>query len=370
MLFYAIASLREEMAWAPSKSRKQARFLIITTACQYDQQIEKTIKSVLAQDYDEKNFDMVLVGDNLPALMNMKLTQYPITFFRTQMENGNKLKALQYAISHMSALKIYDLVILLDPDETIGTHFLQKVNRSYQLGYRMMQAHRTDFDRQTSSMILATTFEEINNSVFRIGHNNVGLSSALVGSGLCADYNWFRNNIGKISGEDEEKELEVLILQQRLYVDFLSDAFVYVDQVARTKDFNAQRRRWIWAQFKSLRRNIRSFVPAIINGNYDLADKILQWMLIPRTILVSILTFMSILLPILSWSDALKWWLATLLFLLMCAIATPDYLVNEEWIKAYRKVPVLIWGSLTIPFHGIVRSVRSVFVREKKDKTV
>ncbi|MCF0195871.1 MAG: hypothetical protein HUK03_01255, partial [Bacteroidaceae bacterium] len=221
MLFYAIAGMKYEAVWNTNRSKKQARFLIITTACEYDTSVEKTVKSVMAQDYDEENFDMIVVGDNLPTLMNMKLIQYPITFMRTKFENGSKLKALQYAVQNMSPLKIYDIVVLIDPDETIGTQFLQKINRSYQIGYRMMQAHRTDFDRQTSSMIFATTFEEINNSIFRIGHNNMGFSSALIGSGFCADFNWFRENIFKLSSQYEEKEMEILLLQQRMYVDFV-----------------------------------------------------------------------------------------------------------------------------------------------------
>lgn len=366
MLFFSIAGLRRKDTWTTARTRKQARFLIITTVSPADVAVEKTVKSVLSQEYNEKSFDMLVVGDHLPAITNMKLMQYPITLLRTESKNGNKLTALQYAIQNLSPLKIYDMVILLDPDEIIGTQFLQKVNQSYQLGYRMMQAHRTDIDRETSATILATSFEEINNSVFRIGHNNMGLSSALVGSGLCADFNWFRENIMKLSSDFEEKEMEALILKQRIYIDYLEDAIIYVDHARELRRFNKQRRRWTLGQLESLRKNIKYFLPALFRSNYDLADKIFQWMLPPRTMVVCIISIMSTAMPFFSWIDALKWWIAAALFLLMCAIATPDYIVDERWIRAFRRVPILIAGTLVIPFHIIWRLLCIIFARKKK----
>lgn len=368
MLFFAIAGSRSKETWTSSRTRKQARFLIITTVCPTDTRVEKTIKSVIAQEYNEKNFDMLVVADNLSPITNMKLMQYPITVLRTESKNGTKLTALQYAIQRLSPLKIYDMVILLDPDEIIGTQFLQKVNSSFQLGYRMMQAHRTDIDRETSAMILATSFEEINNTVFRIGHNNMGLSSALIGSGLCAEFNWFRENIMKLSSEFEEKEMEALILKQRIYIDYLEDAIIYVDHAKELHRFNKQRRRWTMGQLISLRKNIRLFIPALFRSNYDLADKIFQWMMLPRTMVVCIICIMSIAMPFFSWIAALKWWVAATFFLLMCAIATPDYIVDERWVRAYGRVPILIAGTLLIPFHIIWRLLCIIFVRKKKEQ--
>lgn len=345
LLVFAIASVKNGDTWTSERIKKNGRFLFITTACQYDTSIEKTIKSILSQDYDRKNFDVIVVGDNLSPLMNMKLAQYPITYIKINMENGSKIKALQQANKCMSPLKIYDLVILIDPDETIGTGFLEKINKAYQSGYRMIQLHRTDIRRNTYSKVLATTFDEINNSIFRIGHNNMGLSSALVGSGLCLEYKWFRENIDKLSTEDEEKEMEIYLLKEQIYVDYLDDIHVYVDYMNSTKDFNAQRRRWTRSQWRSLKHNIKYFFPALYKGNYDLANKIFQWILIPRIILVGIIFLMSCILPFIYISIAIKWWLAALLILFVFAVATPDYLVDKNWTHAFRFSPFIILSS-------------------------
>lgn len=345
MLIFAMASAKEEVIWTTSRVRKQARILFVTTACHYDQHIERTVKSVLAQDYDRRFFDMVVVGDNLAGITNMKLKQYPITFYNINSTGGSKVSALQYAQRQLSPLKLYDLVILLDPDETVGSTFLQKVNEAYQSGYHFMQFHRTDLDRSKSTRVLATTFEEINNSIFRIGHNNLGLSSALVGSAYALPFTWFKDNIAKVSGKDEEKEMEILLLQQKRYIDYMDHIHVYVDHMDKTSDFSAQRRRWSKAQWHQLKANISRFLPALFKGNYDLADKLFQWMLIPRIMLAGIIAVMCTVTPFFYWTMAIKWWAAGFLLLFSYALAIPDYLVDEEWQKSFRYSPVIILAS-------------------------
>ena len=80
---------------------------------------------------------------------------------------------------------------------------------------------------------------------------------------------------------------------------------------------------------------------AIFDGKWDYADKLLQWMMLPRIILLGVIILFSlILLPInLMW--AIKWWGLALLLLVTLSISVPDYLVTEHFIKAMKKVPKL-----------------------------
>lgn len=349
MIFFALASLGENRPWTSKRNRKQGRFLFITTASRKDTEVEATVKSILAQDYEEKNFDLIVVGDNLTPLLNIKLAQYPITFVGAPTPLGSKAQALQLACDNMPPLKIYDMVILIDPDETVGPSFLTKVNQAFQSGYTTLQAHRTEVARSTSSRMMAATFEEINNAIFRTGHNNLGLSSALVGSGICLEYEWFKENIHRITTQNDEKDMEILLLKDKKYIDYMADIHVYVSLSKHTREMGEQRRRWAHAQFSSLRRHIHLLPAAVLRGNLDLADKLLQWMLIPRITLLSIIVVMSAILPFIYWSMALKWWILAFLFPLSLAVATPDYIVNEEWVKSFRRLPLLIFYCLPIP---------------------
>ena len=69
-------------------------------------------------------------------------------------------------------------------------------------------------------------------------------------------------------------------------------------------------------------------------------------MLIPRTLMMGIIIFMSIVLPFIYMSLAIKWWITAAIILLVFAIATPDYLVDKRWDKAFIKLPFSVILSI------------------------
>ena len=80
------------------------------------------------------------------------------------------------------------------------------------------QGHRIAKNVNNSFAILDAISEEINNLIFRKAHRVVGLSSALIGSGMAFDYKIFKKemkDIKAIGGFD--KELEMNFLQKKSY---------------------------------------------------------------------------------------------------------------------------------------------------------
>jgi cellulose synthase/poly-beta-1,6-N-acetylglucosamine synthase-like glycosyltransferase len=55
-----------------------------------------------------------------------------------------------------------------------------------------VQGHRTAKNTNNSWAILDAISEEINNNIFRKGHRVLGLSSAIIGSGMAFRYNYFK----------------------------------------------------------------------------------------------------------------------------------------------------------------------------------
>ena len=108
-------------------------------------------------------------------------------------ENSSKAKALKEAMKRLPP--DYDSVIILDADNIMEKDFITRINNSINLGYKSIQAHRTAKNQNTPFAVLDTISEEINNQNFRKGHWIVGLSSALIGSGMAFDYKLFRDYI-------------------------------------------------------------------------------------------------------------------------------------------------------------------------------
>lgn len=339
------------------KAKVQNRFIILVPAYRQDKVIRNTVNSILGQTYPQRMFDVVVISDHQEELTNMQLAQLPVTLLTPNFDESSKAKSLQYAIFNLPKFKIYDAVIILDAGNIVKPEFLEEVNDAFaSSGTKALQTHRISANRDTPIARLSAVFEEINNAVFRRGHHALGISSSLNGSGSVFDYQWFKSNIMRIdSAPGEDKALESLLMRDNIYVDYYEDIFVYDEKARNIQTFNNQHSRWIYTQIHALGNNIRFLPVAILNRRYDHIDKILQWILIPRTILIAIISIMSVLLPFIYMTLVIKWWVTGAVFLLACSIATPDYLVDKNWDTDFVRAPLIALGGL----QNIFRSGRT-----------
>jgi cellulose synthase/poly-beta-1,6-N-acetylglucosamine synthase-like glycosyltransferase len=354
MAFFSIAY----MVSKPNKTKPTKhsnRFIVIIPAYKADEGIENTVKSILGQTYPQRNFDVTVVSDHEKEITNFRLAQYPITLLTPDFESSTKGKSLQLAINNLPQFKIYDLVLILDAGNIVEPEFLQQMNDAYETaGTKAIQAHRLSKNRDTPIANLDAIFEEINNSIFRRGHIRLGLSAAITGSGIAIDFNWFKQNIKNVKTGWEDKEIESKLMRDHIFVDYFDNIIVFDEKTRHSHDFNRQRSRWASTQFHSILANIQYLPGAIFNKQYDLIDKIMQWMLIPRTILMGIITMMSVILPFLYMSLAIKWWIIFAVLVFVFALATPDYLVDKNWDKSFLKAPFIMLSSML----GILKIAR------------
>lgn len=335
-----------------AKAKTNRRFIVLIPSHRQDTVIEHTVLSILSQAYPQRLFDVTVISDHQSEMTNMRLAQYPITLLTPDFEESTKAKSLQYAILNLPEFKIYDIVVILDADNIVDNEFLANINDAYEAAAtKAIQAHCISRNRDTSAARMDAIFEEINNNIFRKGHINVGLSASLAGSGVAYDFNWFKENVMKAKTAGEDKEMEALLLRQDIYIDYFEKIFVYGEKKRTTAKLNEQRGRWAIQQFQNFVRNVKFLPGAILNKQYDLADKIIQWMLIPRTTMVGIIMLMCFILPFIYLTMAIKWWILGALVLFFFALATPNYLVDEMWDKTFLRSPfVTLWGKLFTRF--------------------
>lgn len=339
LLVFAVAA----MIGTPSKcspATKYYRFLVLIPAYKEDAVIESTIRSFLRQTYPSSQYDTIVIADHCQPETIERLKQYPITVLTPDFEESLKAKSLNYAIEYIAPRK-YDIVVILDADNTVDSHFLHVINNYYESGCQAIQVHRVAKNRNTETALLDAIFEEINNSIFRTGHVRLGFSSALVGSGMAFDFEWFRQHVGQLLSAGEDKELEAILMKERIFVDFVDDLYVYDEKTQKEKVFHRQRRRWMAAQFHSLFSNLPKLFPAIVQRNYDLADKIIQWMLLPRIAMIGIILIMSVVMLFIDWTSAIKWWCLFIVVLGIFAMCIPDNLVNDDFDKAIKRAPLM-----------------------------
>lgn len=353
MAVYAVASLFEKSS-VLNKAKIQNRIVVLIPSYQQDDVIEHTVISILGQTYPQRMFDVVVISDHQREMTNMRLAQYPITLLTPDFAESTKAKSLQFAILNLPEFKIYDIALVLDADNIVGQDFLTEVNDAFETAAtKAIQLHRISRNRDTAAARMGSIFEEINNNIFRRGHIIMGVSAALAGSGTAYDFTWFKTNIMKVKTEGEDKELEALLLRQGYFIDYFDHILVYGEKQRTTTKMNEQRGRWATQQIHNFFRNIKFLPAALFNKQYDWADKIIQWMLVPRTSMVGIIMLMGIFLPFIYFSLVVKWWVLGSIALFVFALATPDYLVDEMWDKTFLRSPfITLWGIISTKLLG------------------
>lgn len=367
MLIFSVASLFFHKSDIP-KTKHQNRFIILIPSYN-NPGVVHTVKSVLGQSYPQRLFDITVISDHNDEMTNFRLAQEPVTLLTPNFEKSTKAKALQLAINNLPQFKIYDIALVLDGGNIVETEFLEQMNEAFEsAGTKAIQAHSLSRNRDTTAARLGAIFEEINNSIFRRGHITLGLSAGLTGSGCAFDFEWFKSNIFKVKTSWEGKELEALLMRQHIFIDYFDHIFVFEEKTREAKKFNQERGRWMKAQFFAALRNIRFLPSALLNQHYNWIDKIIQWLLLPRIIMMIIIVAMGIILPIIYTSMVFKWWAMFAVVLLIFAMATPDYLVDDKWDTTFYKSPLILMRS--IPGLSKIASYLDhlEFKKNKKDK--
>lgn len=343
---FALTSLFARHSETP-KAKRQNRFIVLIPSHKSGKSVEMTINSILGQTYPQRMFDVTVIADHEDEITMFRLAQQPITLLTPNFTKSSRTKSLQLAVNNLPQFKIYDVAIILDAGDVVEPEFLEQLNDAYEsAGTKAIQTHKLSFNRDTVSARLSAVFEEINNSIFRHGHISIGLPCTMQSSGNAFDFTWLKEYLQYAKQDWSDKEMEAVLTRQHIYIDYFDKIVVYGEKARQAEDFNRQHRSWILAQFKTFIHNVRYLPVAIANRHYDLIDKLLQWMLIPRMILMVIILFMCVITPFIFFTTTIKWWALFAIVIFVFALATPNYLVDDKWDSTFFKIPAVLFSSV------------------------
>ena len=352
VVFFAIISLfydKEDhiAAHAAALSNKQSKFLILYPAYKEDRVIINAVDNFLLQDYPKTHYTVAVISDHMQPETNEYLRQLPITLLEPVFEKSSKAKAMQYAINEVKGA--FDQVVVLDADNVVRPDFLSQLNILCTV-YDAIQCHRCAKNANNDVAVLDGASEEINNTIFRKAHNRLGLSSALIGSGMCFKYELFKKNVFELKTAGEDREMEALLLHQEVFIKYAPDIHVFDEKVSNQDNFQRQRMRWMTAQVQSLLSNLPKIPDAIIHGKINFVDKTIQQALIPRSILIVLLAGISVLMTIFMPSWCEKWWALFALLAVSLYIALPRQLRYQSIAKVLA-IPGLVIRMLKNLLH-------------------
>jgi cellulose synthase/poly-beta-1,6-N-acetylglucosamine synthase-like glycosyltransferase len=292
IFIFSVASLfYKQKTYSDNGNMK--KIAVLVPGYKEDGVIIEVANLALQQDYPSDLYDVVIIADSFQKETLATLKTLPIKLIEVSFEKSTKSKALNKA---MAALHTdYDIAVVLDADNVMATDFLKKINAVFEYDFIAVQGHRTAKNVNNSWAILDAISEEINNNIFRKGHRVLGLSSAIIGSGMAFRYQYFKSlmaTVTAIGGFD--KEIELKMLKEGRKIVYLDDAVVYDEKIQKSEVFGNQRRRWLSAQFHYFRKDILSAIKhLLLKGNIDYFDKAIQFVQPPRILLLGAVLVLS-----------------------------------------------------------------------------
>ncbi|PKP52925.1 MAG: glycosyl transferase family 2 [Bacteroidetes bacterium HGW-Bacteroidetes-1] len=342
-----------------SSSVRFRKIAVLIPGYKEDRVIVDVAEDALLQDYPCEKYEVIVIADSFKKETLDALKALPIKVVEVVFEISKKSKALNKCMEVIG--DDYDIVVILDADNIMAHDVLTKINNSFDLGFQAVQGHRMAKNTNTNFAILDAISEEINNNIFRKGHRILGLSSALIGSGMGIDYKLFKETMATVDSVGEDKEVEMKLLKQGYKIEYLDDAKVFDEKTSRSDVFVNQRRRWIAAQLEFFRRYFFDGLWNLLrHGNFDFFDKVLQMVQPPRILLAGTLFIFS-LTSVITYSfniqyvrdlfllDYRFWSLLFSITLVTLLISTPRKFYNLTNLKAMLSVP-----------HGFLLMIKSL----------
>lgn len=354
LFIYALASLKKyKNPYPPSK--KEHRFLVLFVVLRNGKEVIESINHFFdTQIYPRDKYDIVIAATQLPEEDLITLLQMPVNIVVPDKEQCTKVYAIQQVMERYSPQE-YDVITIFNSDNKVVPNALELFNNAYYSGCDAIQAHRMAENLTSSVAILSAASEEINNYLFRKAHTTLGFSSALIGSGMMFDFEMFHRIAPRLNGSDFTKSMEMELLKENIYTEYMEEVICFCKKTVDTTGYSQERQRWLSAQYQSTLIALIQFPVAFLQGKWDLCEKLFQWLMPSRFLLIAYITFCTFAMTALDWVLSIKWYILLATLFLTFLMAMPEGEINRRFRKAFWSLPILIFTSVFSHFARIVK---------------
>lgn len=340
-------------------------FALIVPAHNEELLIENTCKNLIQVDYPVASREIFIIADNCTDKTVDACAALPVNVLsRFDKKNAGKGHALQWAFEQVD-LSRFDAVVVLDADTTVEPAMLRELNALLNQGSQAIQCFIKVPNRAESWFTqLIYVSRTINNLFYHYAKYKLGLSSYLMGSGMCFTTRLLKEQPWNAFSLSEDWEYFAGLIEKDKKVDFAVRAVVLQQESRSLKQATTQRLRWSKGRFHVVRDiGLHLLLKGVKTKNWVMADASLallfpNWSLQINMILAII--FLSLLLP-----SSLFTTICLLLGVGMLAaqgfiLLAGMYLAGDYWqvFKAVLVAPLfLIWKFVIdfLSFTGLYR---------------
>lgn len=258
----------------PGADQPVNRFAVLVPAHNEELLIGTLCKSLLEVDYPKAQYVVHVIADNCTDNTPSIAATYGVHVLqRNDPANAGKGQALAWALRQID-LDRFDAVFIVDADNYVDGNVLVELNRLINGGEQAIQCYNAVGNCEDSWFTqLLHVSRTIGNQLYHEAKYRLGLSSYLMGNGLC-----FRADLLKQKGwtafsAGEDWEYYAQLVELGVMIGFAAKAKVFHQESKSLSQATSQRLRWSSGRFSIARTlGVRLLMKGVKEKNWRIID--------------------------------------------------------------------------------------------------
>lgn len=255
-------------------------FAVMVCAHNEEAVVGPLVENLKILDYPEDLYDIFVVADNCTDKTAEIARQAGAQVYeRFNKEEVGKGYAMGWMFDKIFAMdRKYDAAIIFDADNLVHPDFLLEMNHHMEKGEKVIQGYLNAKNPEDTWVAgtFAIAFWMVNH-MWHLGKYNIGLSTALGGTGMCISLDVLKKYGWECDGLTEDMEFSLKVLTHGIRTCWAHDAIVYDEKPLTFMQSWRQRKRWAQGHFECAERYIpKMFVAGISKGSIRILDGIMQ----------------------------------------------------------------------------------------------
>ncbi len=365
--------------WHPKEKKiltPRHKFAVVIPAHNEEAVLGALLDNLKQLKYPDELYDIYVIADNCTdgtAALAKEHGAY--VFERFNQELVGKGYAMDWVFPQIFALqKNYDAFCVFDADNLVHLDFLTEMNSRLCKGQKVLQGYlsaKNPTDTWVSGTF-AIAFWTINH-LWHLGKYNLGLSTALGGTGMCIASDIIEKYGWGCECLTEDMEFSMKCLTYGIRTCWVHDAIIYDEKPLTFMASWRQRKRWAQGQFDCAGRYIPKLLKeGICKRNLMILDGIIQlsqnYFLLLSTF-YAIMTYINIFHPcftVILYNDRLLphqfWFIITFLQYILPLIVLVQIQVPAKIWFYWLLYPIFMYSWIPVTFLGFLDRHKKAWV--------
>lgn len=231
------------------------KFLVLVPAHNEELLIGRLLTSLTGINYDTTQYTTIVVADNCEDNTAEIVTGQNVKILkRVDRLKIGKGFAIEWALGKIE-LNEFDAVVIIDADNLIDPNFFHGLNEILAEGFHAIQCNNGVANpEETAFTKIMHITRTLDNELYHHAKHKLGLSSFLMGNGMCftkkllQKYGWSSSTIA------EDYEYYAKLIKKNEVVGFAANSKLYHQESKGLRHASSQRLRWSSGRFQVARK--------------------------------------------------------------------------------------------------------------------